>query len=282
MLTNKILDWYAKHKRDLPWRKTDDVYEVLVSEIMLQQTQVDRVIPKYLAFLKAFPTAKKLAEAKTGDVLTLWSGLGYNRRALNLQKAAVELARLNSINKTPSTIEELEELPGVGPYTARAVAAFALHHDVVPVDTNIRRIYSRFYFKGKGSLEQIDSKLEVPAGKGTDFGNALMDFGSSVCTAESPQCGKCPLKSNCTAWKAGTPDLYLKIAPPQSKFEGSKRQVRGAILRALHNGPLSPQQLKDCLGNEKLNKKHVEKINDILKEMEKEGMVKVGTVISLP
>lgn len=231
LLQDDVLSWYAEHKRDLPWRKTTDVYEILVSEVMLQQTQVDRVIPKYLAFLKQFPTAKRLAKAQTADVITAWAGLGYNRRAINLQKAAQQLAA--------GVPDDLTELAGVGPYTANAVRCFALQQDVPVVDTNIRRIFSRLFFAGKGTAEDIDKVVAqaVPSGKGVAWNNALMDFGSMLCTANSPKCTSCPLQKSCTAFKAGAQDNYFRIAPPQKKFEGSRRQYRGKVLQLLRETP---------------------------------------------
>src|SRR5947209_3644935 len=137
----QILDWYDMHRRDLPWRGDPDPYHVLVSDVMLQQTQVDRVIPKYLAFLARFPTLQTLASASTADVLRAWQGLGYNRRALNLKRTAEAVVREHS-GKLPRTVEELEKLPGIGRYTARAVACFAFGVQVAVVDTNVRRVLS--------------------------------------------------------------------------------------------------------------------------------------------
>ncbi len=227
LMQDKILVWYSEKKRDLPWRKTTDLYTILVSEIMLQQTQVDRVIPKYLAFLKQFPTAKHLAKAPTSSVITAWAGLGYNRRAINLQRAAQQLMQ--------GVPEDLKELAGVGPYTAHALQCFALEQDVPVVDTNIRRIFSRLFFAGKGTAEEIDAAVAraVPRGKGVAWNNALMDFGSMVCTASSPKCSECPLQKQCAAFKAGTQNDYLRIAPPQKPFAGSRRFYRGQVLTML-------------------------------------------------
>jgi A/G-specific adenine glycosylase len=227
LMQDAVLDWYEKNRRDLPWRKTTDVYRILVSEIMLQQTQVDRVLPKYRAFLRQFPTAKALAKASSGSVITAWAGLGYNRRAVSLQRAAQQL-----VHGIPG---DLTELPGVGPYTANAVRCFALQQDVPVVDTNIRRIFSRLFFAGKGTAEEIDAAVAkaVPGGKGVAWNNALMDFGSLVCTASAPKCAECPLRKQCSAFRAGTQESYFRIAPPQSRFEGSRRQYRGKVLSIL-------------------------------------------------
>lgn len=266
-----IFDWFAKNERDLPWRKTEDPYRILVSEIMLQQTQVDRVSPKYVAFLQKFPTAKHLAKASTADVLRLWSGLGYNRRAVSLKQAAEIIAQ----HGFP---QDLTELPGIGPYTSAAVQAFAFNRDVPVVDTNIRRIFSRYFFKGKGTADAIDAKVAelVPIGKSRAWNGALMDFGSLVCTANSPSCASCPLSKSCAAFKAGTQD-YLKIAPPQKKFEGSRRQLRGRVLKELLSSSRTEKELAKLLG------KSVKTTQSVIAELEKDALVvrKAGR-IALP
>lgn len=208
-----VLDRYAQHKRDLPWRQTINPYEIRVSEIMLQQTQVDRVIPKYLNFLALFPTLKKLADTDKTTLLTARSGLGYNSRALNLQKAAQVI--MNEYGGTvPNTIEQLKKLPGVWPYTAGAICAFAFNQEVPVVDINIKRVLIHTF----GLDETISSKeLEtialqcVPEGKSCERHNALMDYGSSVLTSK----------------KTG-----IKSAK-QSTFQWSQRQVRGNIIKYL-------------------------------------------------
>jgi len=262
LMQDTVLLWYAENKRDLPWRKTTDVYEILVSEVMLQQTQVDRVIPKYLAFLKQFPTAKHLAKASTSDVITAWAGLGYNRRAINLQRAAQQLAQ-----RIP---DDLQELAGVGPYTANAVRCFALQQDVPVVDTNIRRIFSRLFFAGKGTAEEIDVVVAkaVPEQRGVAWNNALMDFGSMVCTASAPKCAECPLQKSCTALKAGAQNEYLRIAPPQKPFAGSRRFYRGQILKILREN--KSVALSDIA---KQLKKPVAWTKELLAELQGESLV---------
>lgn len=210
--------YYKKHGRhDLPWRATKDVYRILVSEIMLQQTQVDRVIPYYKAFLKKFPTAKKLAAAPLSDVLTAWQGLGYNRRAKMLHAAAKKLA--THAQYDPS---ELQLLPGVGPYTARAVAAFAFNNDGVVIETNIRTVIIHHFFEDAEKVSDADiadvlAKV-LPKGKAREWYSALMDYGAH-------------LKRQGISHNARTRG-YTK----QSAFAGSLRQVRGAILRRLSQG----------------------------------------------
>jgi A/G-specific adenine glycosylase len=197
-----LLDWFAAHARQLPWRHTRDPYAILVSEVMLQQTQVERVVPRYLAWLDRWPTASALAAASPADVIRAWQGLGYNRRGLNLHRAAQHIAR----HGWP---DDLTELPGVGPYTAAAIANFALGQDVLPVDTNVRRIQER------------TSHDFSPAA-----GQALMDLGATVCLARIPRCGICPLAGDC-------PSRGKRYEPlrKQSRFEGSFRQRRAQTLR---------------------------------------------------
>jgi A/G-specific adenine glycosylase len=203
----RLLAWYEENGRDLPWRRTRDAYAILVSEVMLQQTQAARVVPRYLAWLERWPTAEALAAASTADVLREWQGLGYNRRALNLQRAARRVA-------TSGWPEDLTALPGVGPYTAAAVACFALGRAVLPVDVNVRRVLERT----GGSFDHTCAQ-------------ALMDLGATVCIARVPRCGECPLASACLSC-----GRTFEPARKQGPFEGSFRQRRGTALRALLAG----------------------------------------------
>ncbi len=202
-----LLHWYASTGRDLPWRKTRDPYAILVSEVMLQQTQVERVLPRWLAWLERWPTVEALAAAPVEDVLREWQGLGYNRRALNLHRAARAIAERG-------WPDDLTELPGVGRYTADAVASFALGRPILPVDTNVRRVQERSGFA-------FDHEC----------GQALMDLGATVCLARIPRCGDCPLAEAC-------PSRGRRFEPlrRQSPFEGSFRQRRAAVLKALLAG----------------------------------------------
>lgn len=271
LFQSTILSWYRINKRDLPWRKTTDLYRIMVSEVMLQQTQVDRVIDYYQRWLKRFPNAKALAHASNVEVLSYWSGLGYNRRALFLKRAAEEIVKREKEGRTPKTIEELQELPGIGPYAARAIAAFSWDAGVTATDTNIRRIFSRVYFKGAGSIEDITIRIEKETPKqGRVWNNALMDFGAMICTAKDPKCARCPLQTSCSAFKAKKTIYYTRIAPPQSKFVGSKRQYRGAILRLLLKKSMTKRALKNALITE-LGKK--EFIDEVICDMEKEGII---------
>ena len=197
-----LLAWFRRNGRDLPWRRTRDPYAILVSEIMLQQTQVARVVPRYVAFLERWPTVEALAAASPADVIREWQGLGYNRRALNLHRAA----RLVAADGWP---EDLTELPGVGRYTADAVARFAYEREVLPVDTNVRRVLERT----RGVF-------------GPASAHALMDLGATICLARIPRCELCPLAEAC-------PSRGRRYEPlrKQGRFEGSFRQRRADALR---------------------------------------------------
>ncbi len=199
--------WYREHRRDLPWRETRDPYAILVSEVMLQQTQVARVVPRYRRWLERWPTAAALAEAATADVIVEWQGLGYNRRAVSLQRAARAVAE----HGWP---EDLTELPGVGPYTAAAVGNFAFGRDVLPLDTNVRRVQER-------TGETFDGS----------FAQALFDLGATVCLARVPRCEVCPLATACPARGRRYEPLRR-----QSPFDGSFRQRRARALRAVAAG----------------------------------------------
>jgi len=227
--------------RDLPWRSTRDPWSVLVSEVMLQQTQASRVIPKWLAFLDAFPTPEVCAEAPLGDVLRLWQGLGYPRRARNLHAAAAEVHRLGEF---PCTLEGLLALPGVGAYTARAVLAFAFESDAAVVDTNIARVFARVQGHALRPKEvQMLADAASPAGRSWDWNQCLMDLGAVLCRPASPGCAACPLRTLC-AWCGQGPDPAVDsagVSRRQARFDGSDRQARGRLMKALSSGsvPLS-------------------------------------------
>src|SRR5581483_3224885 len=201
-----LLQWYMAEQRELPWRSTHDPYAVLISEIMLQQTQVERVLPKYFQFLAAFPTLSDLASAATADVISVWVPLGYNKRAVNLQAIARQvIAKYNG--RIPDTIEELLTLKGIGRYTAGAIACFAYRKQVATVDTNIRRVLHRIFL----GLEQPEPRLNdaqmlslaeqvLPAGEAYNWNQALMDLGATICSNGNPQCTRCPLQENCLAY----------------------------------------------------------------------------------
>ncbi|MEK7632107.1 MAG: A/G-specific adenine glycosylase [Patescibacteria group bacterium] len=233
----RLLHWYAKHQRDLPWRRTKNPYYIVVSEVMLQQTQVDRVVPKYRAFLKKFPTLQKLAHAPQGQVIAAWSGLGYNRRARNLHQLAQQVVR-NYGGKLPRTPQELQTLPGIGPYTAAAVACFAFAAPVALVEVNVRRVLGRLYHGVRGPATLTEPAVwklaarQVPK-QSVAWNSALMDFGATVCIARLPKCATCPLQARCAAYPA-----VLNQAPAPKKstapFTDSDRFWRGRIIHRLH------------------------------------------------
>lgn len=239
-VTTAVLRWGMPRLRDLPWRRTRDPWAVLVSEVMLQQTQVERVVPKWRVFLDTYPTAAACAAAPLGDVLRLWQGLGYPRRAQRLH-AAARLAVERFDGELPETLDGLLQLPGVGSYTARAVLAFAHAEDVAVVDTNIARVLARLAGRrltGRQAQELADGL--VPHGEGWAWNQALMDLGAVVCRP-SPRCDVCPLAAWCAWQGAGRPDPdpsvgSAGVSTPQAPFEGSDRQARGRLLRALGAG----------------------------------------------
>ncbi|MDO8582202.1 MAG: A/G-specific adenine glycosylase [bacterium] len=235
-----LLRWYAEKGRDLPWRHTRDPYKVLVSEIMLQQTQVDRVIPKYQAFLKAFPTVEKLARARRSRVIQCWAGLGYNRRAVYLHEAAKKVLR-DFDGVMPITIDALRTLPGVGDYTAGAVAAFTGGSKTAFLDTNIKRVLGRLFFNTKKKRLPAEKKLAeyaqslVPTKKDEAYfwHHAHMDLGALVCTAAKPKCETCPLKRVCPFPLFRDTIKKSHYAKPQPTFKNSDRFWRGRILDAV-------------------------------------------------
>jgi A/G-specific adenine glycosylase len=208
--------WYALNTRDLPWRRTRDPYSILVSETMLQQTQVERVIPRWTAWLERWPTVDALAAASPADAIRAWQGLGYNRRALALHRAACRIAEHGWPN-------DLTELPGVGRYTADAVRNFAFGEAVLPEDVNVRRVQER-----------------TGHAFGPEHAAALMDLGSTICLARVPRCGACPLAHEC-------PSQGRRYEPvqKQSAFEGSFRQRRAAVLRLVAEAPRRLDELDD-------------------------------------
>jgi len=210
----ELLAWFQASGRDLPWRRTRDPYAILVSEVMLQQTQVARVIPRYVAWLERWPTVEALAHASPADAIREWRGLGYNRRAVNLQRAAALVA-------ADGWPEDLTTLPGVGPYTAAAIRSFAYAEPVLPTDVNVSRV-----------LERTGYEFSPAAGQ------ALMDLGATICLARSPRCESCPLAEDCPS-RGRRYEAQRKQGP----FEGSFRQRRAATLRLVAARPRSADEL---------------------------------------
>ena len=239
-----LLRWGRATRRDLPWRRTRDPWAVLVSEAMLQQTQVARVVPRWQAFLDQFPTPAACAEAPVAEVVRAWAGLGYNRRAVNLRRAAVAVVADHG-GALPSDLGGLLALPGVGPYTARAVLVFAFCHDVGLVDTNAGRFVARALAgraTGRARAQSL-ADAAVPPGEGWAWGQAVFDLGAAVCTKRAPACGRCPIAGHCAWALAGRPQPdpasgSAGVSAAQPAFAGSDRQGRGRLVDAMRRGPV--------------------------------------------
>ncbi len=253
-LQRDLLGWWERHGRDLPWRRNSDPWRVLVSELMLQQTQVPRVVQRYEPFLERFPTPAACAAAPMGDVVRAWAGLGYNRRAANLHRCAREVVdRFDG--RTPDDLAGLLSLPGIGPYTARAVLVFAYGHDIGLVDTNAGRFVSRA-LGGRAVLPSEAQRLAtaaVPAGRGWAWGQAVFDLGAELCTRRSPSCERCPVRAHCRWFQAGRPppdpvEASAGISRDQSRFAGSDRQGRGRLVDSLRAGPVDRSALAEVMG----------------------------------
>ena len=229
-----LLDWYAAVARPLPWRETRDPYALLVSEVMLQQTQAARVVPYYTAWLARWPTPAALAAAPVGEVLSAWSGLGYNRRALALHHAAAVVAR-------DGWPEDLTALPGVGPYTAAAVASFAWDRAVPAVDTNVRRVVSRWHGRelALGAARAVAADEQAAAASPATWNQAMMELGATVCRARDAACGACPVAPACAS--AGRVVVAGRAAPGvRPPFEATDRWARGRVVAALLAGTPLP------------------------------------------
>lgn len=264
-----ILVWYAAVRRDLPWRRTRDPYRILVSEVMLQQTQVARVVPYYEAWLERFPDERALTAAPAADVLRAWSGLGYNRRALALQAAAAAVAH----GGWPRTVEGLLTLPGVGPYTAAAVASFAFDVQAAAVDTNVRRVVERLDRRRRLATELARrAQAILPAGRAADWNQALMELGATVCTARAPACEACPAvacRSRGRSREWGT--AARRPAAARVRFEETDRYVRGRIVAALVAGETLPDGIE------------AERLERALAGLARDGLVvRDGETVRLP
>jgi len=255
-----VLAWGVPRLRDLPWRATRDPWSILAAEIMLQQTQALRVVPKWEAFMARYPTATVCASASLGDVLRDWHGLGYPRRARNLHEAAAAMVERHR-GQVPDDLAALLALPGVGPYTARAVLAFAFERDVAVVETNIARVLARTAGQRLTARSvQAAADALVPRGEGWVWNQVLMDLGATVCRP-SPRCDECPVARSCGWRRAGkaAPDPAhgsAGVSTTQAPYVGSDRQARGAVLRRLLDGARSsdefPPRIVDGLVEDRL------------------------------
>jgi A/G-specific adenine glycosylase len=276
-----VLDWGRTQLRDLPWRRTRDPWAVLVSELMLQQTQVSRVLPRYHAFMQRFPTPESCARAPRADVVRAWDGLGYNRRAVHLHEAARAVVDAGSF---PSTLGGLMALPGVGPYTARAVLAYAFEVDAAVVDTNVARVLARFHGRRLTAKEaQAAADDLLPADRAWAWNQAIMDVGAQCCRTRQPRCDACPLAAAC-AWRGAgrsAPDPAVgsaHVSGRQAPFTGSDRAGRGRLVGALRRGPVDVDGIGAAIGWPD----DAERIATVLAGLVADGLVTVdGDVVRL-
>jgi A/G-specific adenine glycosylase len=243
----------VRHKRDLPWRHTRDPYAILVSEIMLQQTQVDRVTPKYREFLSLFPTFQALAAASPAAVIRAWSPLGYNRRAINFHRLARIVIERHD-GQLPRCTKQLRALPGVGTYTAAAVACFAYGKEEAVVDTNVERVLLRVEGRrsaSAGELRTLAAAYLVPE-RAVEWNQALMDLGALFCRAAAPDCLRCPLQTDCASAGSAVKEKQAAYRTGGAGYAGSDRQTRGRIVETLRaaRGGLEVDALAKTLGSQ--------------------------------
>lgn len=282
-IRRRILDWYRDHGRhDLPWRHTDDLYAVTLAEIMLQQTNVPKVVTKYHDFLALFPSWVALAAAPQSAVLTAWRGLGYNRRALNLHRAAQIVAR-DYAGTMPDDPAALEALPGIGPYTSRSIPAFGHNADVAAVDVNITRLLRRWHDAPDmtPAAQRVAADALLPQGASRDWHNALMDFASIVCTKRAPRCDACPLARVCRSAGAPRDSEAPKKREPGRTESGRhipRRIYRGRIVEALRSGPLAAAAIGPRIKTDWDVATDAAWLDDILAALAAEGMIaRTGT-----
>ncbi len=280
IIQRKLLNWFSKNRRDLPWRNLpagrqgiNDPYLIAVSEVMLQQTQVDRVIPKFNAWRRAWPTTESLARAPLSEVLQMWSGLGYNSRAKRLRDAAIVVTEKFN-GQWPRTIEELESLPGFGPYTARAAASFSRNENVAVIDTNVRRVVGRIFFGlKKHSVQQLDTVVQklLPKNRSAEWNATLMDFGSAICVGRRPKCEICPVQQYCVAY----PKILTYVPEKKTsviKFKETDRYWRGEIVRQfLQQSPQSLITIRMTL--KKMGMADVPRISRLIKMLIQDGLI---------
>jgi A/G-specific adenine glycosylase len=267
VINRALAAWYHRTNRPVPWRALHDPWPILVSEVMAQQTQLVRVVPAWERFMTRFPDPAALATSDVAELIEVWAGLGYQRRALNLRRAAAELAE----HGWPTTAAGLVSLPGVGPYTAAAVACFAFGEAVPAIDTNLRRVLSRWEGRpltGRALTEAAWRHLdrERPA----TWNQAIMDLGAAVCRPADPRCHVCPVNEWCA-----DPTVYLP-PPRQTRYQGSVRQARASVMRTLAGGPIDLGALAGRLGIEP------DRLERAVAALESEGAVtRIGTTVTL-
>ncbi len=281
-----LISWYEENARDLPWRRTRDPWRVLVSEVMLQQIQVKRAVPFYEAFVERFPTARALSEAPLSEAIKAWGDLGRYRRVVNLHRTARILVEEYD-GAVPSDPEVLVKLPGVGPYTAGAVACFAFGEDAAFLDTNVRRVLHRLFFGAEVPEPTAKEKqllslagTLVPRGRGWEWGQAVIEFGALRCTARKPICERCPLSDLCAA----RPTVRARLATlPRAgkaarRYEGSNRYYRGRVLAVLREAPgegVTLLELGEVL-REGFGEEDLPWLLEVVQSLEKDGLVAIG------
>lgn len=251
-IAQRLLEWYARRRRTLPWRDHPDPYVVLVAEVMAQQTRLETVLPYFERWMARFPTIEALAHAEEQEVLALWEGLGYYRRARHLHRAAREIVARHG-GHVPADPRDLMALPGIGPYTAAAVAAIAFGRDVPMVDGNVLRVFARLFVveapvdtaAGRRAIERLAAE-HLPPGQASAYNQALMDLGAQICTPRQPQCAACPLRDLCRAYAQGAPTAYPRRKP---KRPVPHYTVTAAVIRRDGQVLLAQRPAEGLLGN---------------------------------
>jgi A/G-specific adenine glycosylase len=290
-IARRILSWYRRNARPLPWRHTRRPYRILLSEVMLQQTQVSRVEQKYREFLRQFPTLSALAQAPKKDVVIAWRGLGYNNRAVRLHALARHL-HVRGNGRFPRNISALMQLPGIGRYTAHAVSAFAFGQQVPVVEVNVRRVLSRVFFRMRTPADSIDDSTAweiagevLPAGRAYDWNQALMDLGATICTAARPLCAECPAEALCasrTRLTSAPPQPASRRLPPSRREPSHRgtplRLYRGRVIEALRNAHPRRSLPAAHVAREILPKftdRDRQVFHRVLRALERDGLVEV-------
>jgi A/G-specific adenine glycosylase len=283
-----LLAWFESNRRDLPWRRTRDPFAILLSEVMLQQTQVDRVIPHYDRFLERFPTVEALADAPTAEVITLWSGLGYNRRAVNLQRTAQAVMEQYG-GVFPRDPMALRQLPGIGPYTAGAIACFAYEEAVAFLDTNMKRVVHRLVAGPDLPTTTLSDRQLVefaeqllPHDDAWRWNQALIEFGALQCTARRPACVICPLQASCAAFPA-IQSVIASLPPGTRKkneapFSGSNRFFRGRIVDSLRSarGDAVAMSALGTMVRDDYSPEHADWLLALVRGLERDGLARVA------
>ena len=308
VLRRRVLGWYREHGRDLPWRASDDPYHAMVAEFMLQQTGVGRVLSVYASFLERFPTLAVLADAPVSDVIRAWSGMGYNRRAINLQRAARVIVEEHG-EVIPRDPRVLETLPGIGRYTAAAIACFAFHRPVPVMDTNIRRVLGRLLV-GHSDIDAetgwalAEAVVPKDGERASSWHQALMDLGATVCSARRPRCDECPVNGLCAArplfGEGDSPTIrYAELADSmsllivaerprstQQGWIGTTRYYRGRIVETLRNhggGAMALGELGPLVREDYTPTEHGDWLRGLLGGLERDGLVVVrDEAVGLP